>query len=590
MPGTVTRQQQVVQPTPGTTIQQGAGSTSGVTSFANGTELPYLFLADEYNPDRRVSPGLTPVQPSVTGVTAAVAGTAGGASVVYSVVGVCPNGDTVPTAAAGVLAPSPTTDANYVTVTWTPQDGLVGYRVLKAGALLATVVAGVSSYTDNAGLATMTYVASTVNPPAQMFVTDPDTRVSGTITANSGSISAPAAGSTVAVAYHADGIVGIQISGTWVATLAFEATTDGTNWFPVNGVQSVTGAQVSQTTANGQWRANAGGYQAVRVRATAYTSGTATVALLSSDAGSMATLAEPLPAGTNTIGAVTGPPASSPTGVVAAITGMAGGTGIVYSVVAVFPTGDTLPTAAASVLAPSPTSVANYVTTTWALVQGAIGYRVLKAGALLSGLLSAYATSYVDNAALGTTAYTPATANPLGAVVMYDQALASMLTQGTGKIVVSNTSATRAYVSQNFLNAGTDAVQATNGAVLYSINAQGVGTGSTSGVIVDVRGYSTLQILANLNPSSTLNSFQIIVDAVDNFGNSGAGLWQLFTGTAVTASNTRQRIEIGPGITPIAASSTGGAAAVLLGTTINIRVVVTSGGPGGNYTLTVIGK
>lgn len=116
---------------------------------------------------------------------------------------------------------------------------------------------------------------------------------------------------TVFTAVNAQGIAAIQLTGTWVGTVSFKATEDplgvtapSTSFFPVNGVASVSGAQVTSTTANGQFRVNAGGYTAVQAIMTAFTSGTATVWLNASLSPSMATLAEPLPVGTNTIGKV----------------------------------------------------------------------------------------------------------------------------------------------------------------------------------------------------------------------------------------------------------------------------------------------
>lgn len=120
-----------------------------------------------------------------------------------------------------------------------------------------------------------------------------------------------AASATGATATVGSGIAGIQLTGTWVGTITFQGTQDplaatapAASWFNVNGVASVTGLQVTSTTTNGQWRVNAGGYTAVRAIMTVFTSGSATVWINSSAAASMATLAEPLPAGANTIGAV----------------------------------------------------------------------------------------------------------------------------------------------------------------------------------------------------------------------------------------------------------------------------------------------
>ena len=117
------------------------------------------------------------------------------------------------------------------------------------------------------------------------------------------------AAAAVVTAVNSQGIVAIQLTGTWVGSINFQGTEDpagitaaSTSWFNVNGVASVTGLQVTAATANGQFRVNSGGYTAVRAIMTTYTSGTATAWLNASLAPSMATLAEPLPIGTNTIG------------------------------------------------------------------------------------------------------------------------------------------------------------------------------------------------------------------------------------------------------------------------------------------------
>lgn len=90
----------------------------------------------------------------------------------------------------------------------------------------------------------------------------------GTITADGGAVTVDARNA---------GSVAVQITGTWTATLAFQASVDGSNFFSVNGYVPSTGASASSTTANGQWAINTAGFALFRVVCTAYTSGTATV-------------------------------------------------------------------------------------------------------------------------------------------------------------------------------------------------------------------------------------------------------------------------------------------------------------------------
>jgi hypothetical protein len=85
------------------------------------------------------------------------------------------------------------------------------------------------------------------------------------------------------------GDVGVTITGTWVATLTFQGTIDGTNWFTIDAMPlPVTSSSVcaQTTTANGQWTIAAAGLAKVRVIATAYTSGTATVTMEGNQASS----------------------------------------------------------------------------------------------------------------------------------------------------------------------------------------------------------------------------------------------------------------------------------------------------------------
>ncbi len=86
-------------------------------------------------------------------------------------------------------------------------------------------------------------------------------------------------GQALAVPCAATTTTAVQVTGTWVGTLQFEATVGGINWFSVNATPLPSGAAVTSTTANGAWQVNIGGLSQLRVRVSAYTSGTATVTI-----------------------------------------------------------------------------------------------------------------------------------------------------------------------------------------------------------------------------------------------------------------------------------------------------------------------
>lgn len=68
------------------------------------------------------------------------------------------------------------------------------------------------------------------------------------------------------------------VTGTWSATLEIEGTADDTTWVSVKGAGIPTGKTQSEITTNGVYAVNSGGLHAMRLRATTYTSGTATIA------------------------------------------------------------------------------------------------------------------------------------------------------------------------------------------------------------------------------------------------------------------------------------------------------------------------
>jgi hypothetical protein len=108
----------------------------------------------------------------------------------------------------------------------------------------------------------------------------------GNITATASDCTAtPAACVSLHFPYSNTGVVGIQVTGTWTATLAAQGSSDnGTTWFTVNMTPYTTSTPVSSTAANGNWQAFVGGLTDFRIRASAYTSGTAIVVLNSTSA------------------------------------------------------------------------------------------------------------------------------------------------------------------------------------------------------------------------------------------------------------------------------------------------------------------
>ena len=72
------------------------------------------------------------------------------------------------------------------------------------------------------------------------------------------------------------GGVSLQLTGTWVGTVSFEAIVDGDadTWVAFNMVPSASATAASSATANGAWSANCAGYEAVRARFSTVTSGT----------------------------------------------------------------------------------------------------------------------------------------------------------------------------------------------------------------------------------------------------------------------------------------------------------------------------
>jgi len=117
----------------------------------------------------------------------------------------------------------------------------------------------------------------------------------GSITA--GGADCLTAGRCVSLALNRDAAtVGVVISGTWVATNQFEGSANnGGVWTPANATPMPGGTGVNNTTANGTWRIVVAGLTNLRVRASAYTNGTATVNIQASPAAMAWNIDTPCP-------------------------------------------------------------------------------------------------------------------------------------------------------------------------------------------------------------------------------------------------------------------------------------------------------
>lgn len=102
-------------------------------------------------------------------------------------------------------------------------------------------------------------------------------------------VSLGASGAQILMEPRNFGSVVFQFSGTWTATITFEATVDETNWVETPGVDIASGTSATTTEDNGMYMVSAVGAYKVRARITAYTSGTVTaIAQASEGVGKLA--------------------------------------------------------------------------------------------------------------------------------------------------------------------------------------------------------------------------------------------------------------------------------------------------------------
>lgn len=95
----------------------------------------------------------------------------------------------------------------------------------------------------------------------------------GTISANGTSV-------TLTWREFYNGGVGVQVTGTFSGTLQFEITIDGSTYVAIQTTDVTNLNVATTTTGTGVFFFNVVGAMAVRVRSTAWTSGTATITLV----------------------------------------------------------------------------------------------------------------------------------------------------------------------------------------------------------------------------------------------------------------------------------------------------------------------
>src|SRR5438552_4059926 len=69
----------------------------------------------------------------------------------------------------------------------------------------------------------------------------------------------------------------LTVSGTFVGTVTFEVTEDGTNWYGIIATAVATGIKSYTSTAPGLYEFSVAGFVNLRARVSAYTSGSITV-------------------------------------------------------------------------------------------------------------------------------------------------------------------------------------------------------------------------------------------------------------------------------------------------------------------------
>lgn len=107
------------------------------------------------------------------------------------------------------------------------------------------------------------------------LATDADNTVTGTLAASLQTVVLNVAGKSSAM---------FKITNTWVGTITFEGSVDGTLWDSINAVASSTSQPQPTTTVNGSYRLTPAAFLQIRAIMNPFTSGTATISARASSA------------------------------------------------------------------------------------------------------------------------------------------------------------------------------------------------------------------------------------------------------------------------------------------------------------------
>lgn len=184
---------------------------------------------------------------------------------------------------------------------------------LPTGAATETTLAALSAKVPAAGQTTMSasQPVAIASDQSTIPVATADVTASGNITTqNLVPAGAATAGSAVAITPAGRGGLIVQVTGTYTGALSLQGTVDGSTWVTVGGLPfknintGATSATIVSAT-QGIFQAEATGFAQARVTGLAAMTGTAVVTIRATAATALVGLDAALPAGTNSIGAVT---------------------------------------------------------------------------------------------------------------------------------------------------------------------------------------------------------------------------------------------------------------------------------------------